>query len=109
MDEKNNGIIEVNFKTRRKRNRKSEAIMKETFQRINGEIKDQDYLLPPGPECLGEEEITDHIRRSFSCKHPQMYEGYKKAAKHIFDSCKRCRSLFFQVSSRLAKKKISEI
>jgi len=106
---KKNNVIEINFKTKRRRNRKLEEIIDETFKRSTGEIRDNNHLLPPGPNCLDEDDLIIHIKTSLQYEHPKMFEDYKKNDEHIFLSCKRCRSLFFKVSEKLAERPISEL
>ena len=106
---KKNNLIEINFKTKQRRNRKIEAIIEETIKRSTGEIKDSNHLLPQGPNCLDENDLIDHIKKAFQHEHPEMFEGYKKNHEHIFSSCKRCRSLYFKVSEKLAERPISEL
>lgn len=107
MAEKNK-FIEINFKTRQRRNRKIETLIKEAIKRQRGEIKETDYLLPPGPKCLTEDDMECHIRTSLENEHPKLFECFKENHDHIF-SCKRCRSLLSVVSIKLAKEDIKKL
>jgi len=66
-------------------------------------------LLPPGPNCLDEDDLINHIKKAFQYEHPKMFEDYKKDYEHIWSSCKRCRSLLFKVSEKLAERPIPEL
>lgn len=105
---KKNNVIEINFKTKQRRNRKIEEIIEETIKRNTGEIRDNNHLLPPGPNCLDEDDLINHIKKAFQYEHPKIFEDFKKNEEHL-SSCKRCHSLFFKVSEKLAEKPISEL
>ena len=101
-------MIEINFKTKRRRNRKLEEIAREAIKRSTGEIKDNNHLLPPGPNCLDEDDLIIHIKTSFQNEHPEMFDDFKRSREHIH-TCKRCHSLLFKVSEKLAERPISEL
>ena len=106
MEEKNK-IVYFDFRNKRKQNPKIVALLNDSEKRSKGIIKDDNHLLPPGPECYSEEEIILHIKMAFEYYEPRLIEGYKKANDHIF-SCKRCRSLFFITSQKMADEQYSK-
>ena len=102
-------IIPVNFKAKKRRNLKIEALSNETFDYISGKIKNDNHLLKPGPDCYSRDEIISHIKNAFIYSNLEEINGYKLANEHIFYSCKRCRALFHFVSQKLAGISIPEL
>jgi hypothetical protein len=93
----NNNTIDVNFKTKKRRDPEWEAMFREIFDYWRLEIKPTDHLLPPTPYCYSRDQIIwqkingtsrkakDHIRSCLRCKDLSMFIGFKLAEFPLYE------------------------